>query len=299
MRLACPEQRLDCLPISEVTLNLNCRDEIIPILRGLQHLYGNAPLRRELLTLVGKDVNQSTSRKRGRRGMNYWEIAVLASVRLGCNLDYDKLQDLAENHRRLRQIMGIGDWQEEEVDFDWRRIEDNLMKLRPATVKKINDLIVRAGHDLQPQAIASVRGDTFVVETNIHYPTESSLIGDGLRKVVTLAAALAALHGQPGWRQHRHLLKNVKKIVRDIGRAARAKRKGADRLQPGYSRLLDLAEDLLERARQLLQALAFARRGHRQRWVGCRCGRTGAGIAALPAVDGDSVRHGSAACPAG
>ena len=174
LRLVCPEQRLDCLPISEVTLNLNCRDEIIPILRGLQHLYSNASLRRELLTLVGKDVNQKTSRKYGRRGMNYWEIAVLASVRLGCNLDYDKLQDLAENHRRLRQIMGIGDWQEEEVDFDWRRIEDNLIKLRPATMKKINDVIVRAGHALQPQAIASVRGDTFVVETNIHYPTESS-----------------------------------------------------------------------------------------------------------------------------
>jgi len=83
------------------------------------------------------------------------------------------------------------------------------------------------------------------------------LIGDGLRKVVTLAAALAAWHGQPGWRQHRHLLKNVKKIVRDIDRAARAKRKGADRLKPGYSRLLDLAEDLLERARQLLGAVAF------------------------------------------
>ena len=39
VRLVCPEQRLDCLPISEVTLNLNCRDEIIPILRGLQHLH--------------------------------------------------------------------------------------------------------------------------------------------------------------------------------------------------------------------------------------------------------------------
>jgi hypothetical protein len=45
----------------------------------------------------------------------------LAAVRLGCNLDYDKLQDLAENHRSLRLIMGIGDWQDEEVDFDWRR----------------------------------------------------------------------------------------------------------------------------------------------------------------------------------
>jgi hypothetical protein len=171
--LACPEQRLDCLPIGAVTRKRNCRHEIIPIVRGLQHLYGNAPLRRELLMLVGKDVNHSTSRTCGRRGMNYGEIAVLASVRLGCNLDYDTLQDLAENHRRVRQIMGIGAWQDQDVDFAWRRLEDNLMKRRLATVKKINELIVRAGHGLQAHALASVRGDTFVVETNIPYATES------------------------------------------------------------------------------------------------------------------------------
>ena len=142
--------------------------------------------------------------------MNYWEITVLAAARLGCNLDYDKLQDLAENHRSLRQIMGIGDWQGDEVDFDWRRIEDNLIKLRPETLKKINELIVRAGHELEPKAIESVRGDTFVVETNIHYPTESTLIGDGLRKIVPLAAELAKEQGLDGWRQHEHLLKKVR-----------------------------------------------------------------------------------------
>jgi len=102
MRLACPQ---DCSPITDVKLNLNCRDEIIPILRALQHVYGQEPLRRQLLGLVGQDVNRSSSSKLGRRGMNYWEITVLAAARLGCNLDYDKLQDLAENHRHLRQIM--------------------------------------------------------------------------------------------------------------------------------------------------------------------------------------------------
>ena len=256
MRLACPQERLDCLLISEVKLNVNCRDEIIPILRALQHVYGDDPLRRELLALVGKDVNQSTSRQYGRRGMNYWEITVLAAARLGCNLDYDKLQDLAENHRTLRQIMGIGDWQAEEVDFDWRRIEDNLIKLRPETLKKINDLIVGAGHVLEPQAIESVRGDTFVVETNIHYPTESSLIGDGLRKVVTLAAGLAAAQELPGWRQHEHWLHKVKKLVRDIGRASRVKNQaGQTRLQAGYQELLHRADELLQRARQLTATL--------------------------------------------
>jgi hypothetical protein len=257
MRLACPEPRLDCLPIDEVILNLNCRDEIVPILRALQHVYGEVELRTKLLRLVGKDVNQGTSRKRGRRGMNYWEITVLAAARLGCNLDYDKLQDLAENHRSLRQIMGIGDWQEA-VDFDWRRIEDNLTKLRPVTLKKINDLIVRAGHQLEPQAIEVVRGDTFVAETNIHYPTESTLMGDGLRKLVPLAAELAAEYGLRGWRQHEHLLGKVHKLVREIGRASRAKQRGAERLKPGYQRLLELAEDLLARARRLLQELAFS-----------------------------------------
>jgi transposase, IS5 family len=258
MRLACPEQRLDCLPISEVKLNLNCRDEIIPILRALQQLYGDAELRRELLGLVAKDVNKSTSRKRGRRGLNYWEITVLAAARLGCNLDYDKLQDLAENHRSLRNIMGIGDWQAEEVDFDWRRLEDNLNKLRPETLKRVNDLIVKAGHELEPKAIESVRGDTFVVETNIHYPTESTLIGDGLQKVVEVAAALAAENSLGGWRQQDHLLKNVRQLVHEIGRGARAKGQGTDRLKPGYKKLLALAKDLLARARQLLQAVAFA-----------------------------------------
>jgi IS5 family transposase len=258
MRLACPEQRLDCLPIGEVKLNLDCRDELIPILRALQHLYGDAALRRELLALVGKDVNGSTDRKRGRRGMNYWEITVLAAARLGCNLDYDKLQDLAENHRRMRQIMGIGDWQDEEVDFDWRRIEGNLNKLRPETLRKINELVVKAGHAQEPKAIESVRGDTFVVETNIHYPTESTLIGDGLRKIVSLAAQLAAAKGLGGWRQGKHLLKKICHLVRKIGQASRAKGRGADRLKPGYQKLLELAKELLQRARQLLRTAGFS-----------------------------------------
>ena len=260
MRLACPEQRLDCVPITQVKLNLNCRDEIIPVLRALQHLYGDVPSRQELLRLVGKDVNGMSSRKHGRRGMNYWEIIVLAATRLGCNLDYDKLQDLAENHLNLRRIMGIGKWQDEDddVDFDWRRIEDNVLKLRPETVKKLNDLIVQAGHTLEPQAIESVRGDTFLVETNIHYPTESSLIGDGLRKILPLAAELAADYGVAGWRQHEHLLEKIRKQVQNLGRLARAKGKGAHRLRPAYQELLDVAGELLKRACALLVTLGFS-----------------------------------------
>jgi IS5 family transposase len=252
-----PQPRLDCPAIEDVKLNLNCRDEIIPILRAVQHIYGDSKVRRDILELVGKDVNPDSSAEHGRPGMDYWQIAVLAAVRLGCDLDYDKLQDLAEQHRNLRLLMGIGDWQEE-VDFDWRRIRDNLCHLRPETLTKINRLIVAAGHKLAPKAIAAVRGDTFVVETNIHYPTESSLIGDGLRKILPLAAELAEQQGQSGWRQHEHILKNVRKLVQRIGRASRAKGQGgAERLKKLYRELLDVAKELLQRSEQLLVSLAF------------------------------------------
>jgi len=268
MRLAFQEQpRLDCPPVDAVPLNVNCRDEIIPILRALQHVYGQAQLRREILESVGNDVNAGSSPDKGREGLSYWTIMVLAAVRLGCNFDYDRLQDLAEQHRTLRLMMGIGDWQDEE-DFDWRRIRDNLCLLQPATLEKINHLLVAAGHQLAPQAIQAVRGDTFVVETNIHCPTESTLINDGLRKVVTLASALAETHGQPGWRQHEHWLQNVREIVRQIGRAARAKSHGVDRLKPGYQRLLAVAEDLLQRARQLLLTLDFQAKDLGIDWLG-------------------------------
>ena len=143
--------RLDCRRVTEVQLNLNCRDEIIPILRGLQHVYSQPQLRDEILALVAEDVNEHARDDRGRAGLDDWQIVVLAAVRLGCNLDYDKLQDLAEQHRALRQIMGLGDWQAG-PDFHWRRIRDNVCLLKPATIAAISHCLVAEAYRLRPDA---------------------------------------------------------------------------------------------------------------------------------------------------
>ena len=128
------QTRLDCRTVSEVQLNLECRDEIVPILWALQHIYSTPDLRDEILDHVARDVNDGSKDDCGREGMDYWQILVLAAVRLGCNLDYDKLHDLAEQHRALRHIMGIGDW-DEETSFSWRRIRDNICLVRPETIE--------------------------------------------------------------------------------------------------------------------------------------------------------------------
>ena len=147
------------------------------------------------------------------RGCTYWSILVLGAVRLGCNLNYDRLQNLAEEHRSLRLIMGIGGWCDDQK-FDWRCLQDNISLLSPETIERLNHLIVAEGHRLVPAAAEAVRGDSFVVATDIHYPTDSGLIGDGLRTIVPTARRLAGLLGQGGWRQHRHLLHTVKKHLR-------------------------------------------------------------------------------------
>ena len=260
------QQRLDCNTVLEVPLNLNCRDELIPILRALQHIYSKPALRDEILQLIAADVNKDARDDCGRDGLDYWQILVLAAVRLGCNLDYDKLQDLAEQHLALRHVMGVGDWDGDRT-FSWRRIRDNLCLVRPATIDKISHAIVAEGHRLQPDAAQKSRADSFVVETNIHHPTESSLIRDGLRKIIELCVRIAA--GRvAGWRQHEHLLKKTKKLSRQIERIA--SRKGADyqeRLKQPYRELLRLAQNILARARALATACEPAAAAELSRFI--------------------------------
>jgi IS5 family transposase len=257
---------LDCPAPHQVVLNLQCRDEIIPILRALQHIYTDKASFKTIMDLIGKDVNPTTSKKCGRPGLSYWEILVLAAVRLGCNLDYDKLQNLAEEHRTLRLLMGIGTWEDFQDEqgkkkFDWRTLRDNICLLRPETLQKINAAIVKAGHVLAPAAIEQVRGDTFVVETNIHYPTDSSLLEDGLRTVLKISWKLAQEYGVAGWRQHRQVYKTVRSQARKIARAARSKKQNKDkRVAQGYRELLATAKDVLERALHLLTTVAVLSR---------------------------------------
>jgi len=247
------QRRLDCDSVPRVELNLQCRDEIIPILFALKHIYSDIKLRDEILQRIAKDVNATSSSNHGRKGLWYWQILVLAAVRLGCNFDYDRLQDLAENHRKLRHIMSIGDW-DDHTSFKWKRIRDNLCLLKPETISRISQLIVAEGHRLDPEAAKTARVDSFVMETNIHYPTESSLIWDGLRTIIDLSAPVALDLGLPGWRQQAHLRKKIKQLHREIARVSASKKPPSkQKMKTLYAMLLKRAKKMLDRAEKLVQ----------------------------------------------
>jgi IS5 family transposase len=243
-----------CVPIEEVAFQLHSRHELIPILVALQHLYCQKNLGQQLLQLIAQDVNTKTKANRGRTGMSYWEIIVLAAVRLGCNLDYDALQDLADNHRTLRQILGVAD---EQIDPDkpssyvWHRLRDNLCLLQPHTLEKINHFLVAVGHELEPLAQEHVRGDSFVVDTNIHYPTEANLLADGLRKLLDLARNLHKKMSLPVWQQD-YWRRQLKKQLRYVNRACRSKgKKGPELKQRAYVGLYAFTDQLLAKGQEL------------------------------------------------
>lgn len=141
--------------------------------------------------------------------------------------------------------------------MSWRRIRDNVCLLQPATIEKISHLVVAEGHCLAPQAAKRVRVDSFVLETNIHWPTESTLICDGLRKLIPWCVCLARALGVGGWRQAAHLFDQVKRRSHRIVRiAARKGPRYQERLKQEYRQLLKRSGKLTRRVQQLLDAAA-------------------------------------------
>lgn len=231
-----PQMQLGSHAVGEVRLDLECRHELVPILRALQHLEGKRKVRDRILKSIRKDLTGTKRCNLGRDGMSCWEALVLAAVRLGCDLNYDALHDLANNHQALRGIMGLGPFDEKR--FPRSTLHDNLRCIRQETMDEISHLVVQEGHQVLRTGPKKVRGDGFVVETNIHYPTEANLMLDGLRKMVELAAEWSGRTGIGGWRQHNHLVKKGKKLCREIGKAARSRKDNTERLHRLFGELI-------------------------------------------------------------
>jgi IS5 family transposase len=206
------------LDIGAVQIELDSRDEIPQLLRGLQHIYTTPLVRRRvfvaLLQLVPPDIQIDN----GRSGMDLWKILVLGTLRLNCNWDYDKLQEIANNHRTLRQMLGHG-----LLDMDARyprqTLCDNIRWFTPEVLAKINKIVVEEGLrvlEVSADTPLTARCDSFVVETDVHFPTDINLLWDAIRKVLTLTHRLSEELGFDSWRQAPHLLRKVKRLFRVV-----------------------------------------------------------------------------------
>ena len=258
-----PQMMMGEVDISQIKFNPKSRDDIPKVLKGLQYIYLNLELRSQIFAVLETDVAPKVSKRNGRPGMELWKIFVCGVLRLDLNEDYDRLHELVNNHRTIREVLGHGIF--DEHTYQYQTLKDNVSLMTPELLDKVNQLLVQSGHALlKKSGSEALRGrcDSFVVETNVHYPTDINLLFDAMRKVITLTAQWCDDLGISEWRQHAYNIRNIKRLMRTAQNRKRSKSQSEEQRQKNeglvieaHKAYLDAAWRHLNRARNTLLAL--------------------------------------------
>jgi IS5 family transposase len=192
------------------------------------------------------------SRNRGRLGTPAEIVLRLLILKHARNWSYQVLEREVRANLMYRHFTRIGGGKVPDAKTMGRWG----LALGPKVVKQVHDRIV---HFAKEQAVISggrMRIDTTVVETNIHYPTDSSLLGDGVRVLIRTMKKITEVSGQAGGRL-RDRSRSVKRRVLEIARAARSKAPPSQgRLQQAYRRLLASASRVVGQATRFSKEIA-------------------------------------------
>ena len=127
----------------------------------------------------------------GRKPVPYRDVLAVVKQRLG--YDFDRLHDTVNQHMTLRQFLDHTD--SDKKRYHYQTLVDNVSLLTPEVLGKVNQLIVESGHTVvgkKPGKPLRGRCVSFVVETNVHYPTDVNLLLDALRCMLRHAGLLGS-----------------------------------------------------------------------------------------------------------
>ena len=214
-------------PIEKIVLPIRSRDELPPILAGLQWIWSHPTLKAEILPLLEAKV-LAGKKATGRIGMDLWQILVLGVVRLGLDADWDRMEHIANYDGLVRQMLGVpaAPWGEEVKNFGHQTLRDNVALLDEELLKAINARVAAAGREVfakkdgAPVAALEVKVDTYVLETDVHFPTDLNLLWDAGRKCVDLIEKYRDKLGYelPGWRKAKDWRRRLKTLERSTSK---------------------------------------------------------------------------------
>jgi transposase, IS5 family len=248
-------------PIPEVKFPLKSRDELPPILRGLQYIFITPSLNEKVFALLEEKVCKG-KKKTGRKGMDLWHILVLAVVRHGLNTNWDRLESMANYDALVRMVLGVHttSFGAPQMEFTYQSIIDNVGQIDEALLRSINQLVVGAGHELlkkkgQAETVLELKTDSYALETDVHFPTDLNLLWDSARKCLDTVEALQGETSLPGWRKIKHIRKTIKSKFRKASHQVFAGKNETQKKEAvkGY---LQQGAILLERCGQIEKAVS-------------------------------------------
>lgn len=260
-----PQMQIGQVDISKIQISSKSRDDIPKLLKGLQYIYSTPSVRKNIFQILEVQISPEVDKSNGRPGMELWKILVMGVLRLGLNCDYDRLHELVNQHKNIREMLGHADFFDK-TDYQLQTIKDNVSLLTPALLDEINQIVVKAGHALvKKNESLQGRCDSFVVETNVHFPTDISLLFDAMRKIIQQAARLCEHSGCSDWRQSQYNIKQVKRLMRIAQQKKRSKSKQANQqkkndkaIKAAHQEYLTIAQKYLDKAQASINAIKTA-----------------------------------------
>lgn len=124
-----------------------------------------------------KDVSGNPGARNGREGLSAEQILKLGFLRKRLGLTYRGLSEATLDSLSVRRFLNLG------MGESLRRsaIHGNLKAVSDSTWSMLNECLIQHGVKSGYEDGKSLRGDTTTVETNIHYPTDASLLNDSVR----------------------------------------------------------------------------------------------------------------------
>jgi IS5 family transposase len=134
-------------------------------------------------------------------------------------------------------------------------------QIGPETVASLNDRAVELARSLKVTRGRKLRVDSMVVETNIHHPTDSALLSDGVRVLSRLLrrakkALPAEVAGRLGKEAFRTRNRSVRRTAQRLHRIARKKgEKAHEELKEAYRKLITITQASCTQAKRVVKAL--------------------------------------------
>jgi transposase, IS5 family len=192
------------------------------------------------------------SRSRGRRGAPAEVVLRLLILKHVRNWSYETLEREGRANLVYRDFTRVGaaKMPDAKTMGRWGTA------LGPQAIAQIHERMVAIAKEKGVVEGRKMRVDTTVVETNIHYPTDSSLLGDGVRVLTRRMKKITAIAGAAG-AELRDRSRSVKLRVLDIARAARSKAKPSrEKLNRAYGQLLSSTSRVVGQAMRFAQDIA-------------------------------------------
>ena len=206
---------------------------------------------RQLLDLVYTALAERwpNSRTRGRKGTPAEVVLRLLVLKHMRNWSYAVVEREVRANLVYRQFTRVG---AEKVP-DVKTLGKLGVALGPQIIEKIHQRVVAIAQEKQIVHGRRMRVDTTVVETDIHYPTDSTLLGDGVRVLTRAMKKIGELAGAAGAKL-RDRTRSARNCLLNIGRASRSRvKQGPERLRHSYGKLLSITGRVVGQAKRFVQ----------------------------------------------